>query len=111
MAQAKIKKNDMVLILSGNSKGKYGAVIATDVKKQTVTVKDVNIKVKHHKPSQENQQGKIEKKEYPIHVSKVAYLLKKGAQGQPSVGTKIGFKVDAKSNKKQRLMRKVNKTV
>ncbi|WP_412031457.1 50S ribosomal protein L24 [Metamycoplasma buccale] len=111
MAQAKIKKNDLVLVVSGKDKGKFAAVLATDTKNQTVTLKGVNMKTKHHKPSQENQEGRIEKKEFPIHISNVAYLLKKGAQGQKSIGTKIGWKIDSKTNKKQRVMKKVNKVV
>nr|WP_237671011.1 hypothetical protein [Metamycoplasma hominis] len=53
----------------------------------------------------------MEKKEYPIHISNVAYLVKKGAQGQKSIGSKIGWKVDPKTNKKQRVMKKINKTI
>ncbi|AWX69272.1 50S ribosomal protein L24 [[Mycoplasma] anseris] len=111
MAQSKIRKNDAVVIISGKAKGKTGVVIETNKKANTVIVKEVNIKTKHHKPNQENQEGKIEKKEYPIHVSNVAYLVKKNANGQAAVGTKIGFQVDSKTNKKQRVMRKVNKLV
>lgn len=111
MSQAKIRKNDIVLVISGKEKGKFASVLSTDVKKQTVVLKEVNMKTKHHKPSQENTEGKIEKKEFPIHVSNVAYLAKKGAQGQKSIGTKIGFKVDTKTGKKQRVMKKVNKVI
>ncbi|AIU34055.1 50S ribosomal protein L24 [Metamycoplasma hominis] len=111
MAQAKIRKNDMVLIIAGKDKGKFAAVLSTNQKEQTVVLKGVNIKTKHHKPSQENNDGKIEKKEYPIHISNVAYLVKKGAQGQKSIGSKIGWKVDPKTNKKQRVMKKINKTI
>ena len=111
MAQAKIRKNDMVLIIAGKDKGKFAAVLSTNQKEQTVVLKGVNIKTKHHKPSQENNDGKIEKKEYPIHISNVAYLVKKGAQGQKSIGSKIGWKVDPKKKKKQRVMKKINKTI
>ncbi|QJG66173.1 50S ribosomal protein L24 [Mycoplasma phocoeninasale] len=111
MAQAKIRKNDMVLIISGKDKGKFASVLETNLKNQTVTLKKINMKTKHHKPSQENTEGKIEKKEFPIHVSNVAYLAKKGAEGQHSIGSKIGWKIDAKTGKKQRLMKKVNKTI
>ncbi|MBN0970719.1 50S ribosomal protein L24 [Mycoplasma phocoeninasale] len=111
MAQAKIRKNDMVLIISGKDKGKFASVLETNLKNQTVTLKKINMKTKHHKPSQENTEGKIEKKEFPIHVSNVAYLAKKGAEGQHSIGSKIGWKIDTKTGKKQRLMKKVNKTI
>ena len=99
MASTKIKKNDLVVILSGKDKGKTGAVLETNYKKQTVIVKDVNKKTKHHKPSQENQEGKIEKKEFPIHISNVGYMVK------------IGWKTDAKSGQKQRYLRKTKKVL
>ncbi|AZZ65583.1 50S ribosomal protein L24 [Metamycoplasma phocicerebrale] len=111
MAQSKIKKNDVVLVISGKAKGRFASVLSTDTKNNTVILKEINMKTKHHKPSQENTEGKIEKKEYPIHVSNVAYLAKKGAEGQKSIGTKIGWKVDAKTGKKQRVMKKVNKVI
>lgn len=109
MAQAKIRKNDMVLIIAGKDKGKFAAVLSTNQKEQTVVLKGVNIKTKHHRPSQENNDGKIEKKEYPIHISNVAYLVKKGAQGQKSIGSKIGWKVDPKTNKNKEWWRKLTR--
>ncbi|AZG68741.1 50S ribosomal protein L24 [Mycoplasma struthionis] len=111
MSQAKIRKNDTVLVISGKDKGKFASVLATNRKNNTVLLKEINIKTKHHKPSQENTEGKIERKEFPVHVSNVAYLAKKGAEGQHSVGTKIGFKVDSKTGKKQRFLKKLNKAI
>ncbi|BDX52571.1 hypothetical protein JPM7_1780 [Metamycoplasma equirhinis] len=77
MAQAKIRKNDMVLIIAGKDKGKFAAVLATDAKNQTVTLKQVNMKTKHHKPSQENTEGKIEKKRISYSHFKCCLLGKK----------------------------------
>ena len=111
MPMSKIKKNDMVIILSGSDKGKVGAILGTNTKKQLVTVKGINIKVKHNKPSQENQEGKIEKKEYPIHVSKVAYMVKKGdASGKGAIHSKIGWKIN-KNGTKERFLRKTNRVI
>lgn len=111
MSMSKIKKNDMVIILSGEQKGKVGAVLATNYKKELVTVKGINIKVKHHKPTQENQEGKIEKKEFPIHISKVAYMVKKGdAFGKGAMHSKIGWKTN-KSGIKERFLRKTNRII
>ena len=39
MSMSKIKKNDMVIILSGEQKGKVGAVLATNYKKEFYTNK------------------------------------------------------------------------
>ncbi|KDE41932.1 50S ribosomal protein L24 [Metamycoplasma hyosynoviae] len=112
MALQKIKKNDLVVILSGEHKGKVGAVLEVNSKNQTVVVKDINKKTKHHKPSQENQEGKIEVREYPIHISKVAYMIKKGnAQNKGAVSSKIGWKLNEKTGKKERFLKKTKKVV
>ena len=70
----KIKKGDMVKIISGNDKGKTGRIIKTFLSKDRILVEGVNIVKKHSRPSQENPQGAILEKELSIHVSNTAYL-------------------------------------
>jgi large subunit ribosomal protein L24 len=72
MAAAKIRKGDTVVILSGKDKGKTGEVIRSMPKESKVVVSGVNVAARHRKPSQVNPQGGIERKEAPLHVSKVA---------------------------------------
>jgi large subunit ribosomal protein L24 len=72
MAAAKIKKGDKVVILSGKDKGKHGEVVKSMPKEGKVVVSGVNVAVKHRKPSQGNPQGGLERREAPMHVSKVA---------------------------------------
>ncbi len=71
---ARIKKNDMVVVLSGKDKGKQGLVLAVDMKKQKAIVKDVAVITRHTKPTRAGQKGSIEKKESPVHLSKVMPL-------------------------------------
>jgi large subunit ribosomal protein L24 len=71
MAQ-KIKKGDRVVILSGKDKGKHGEVTKAMPKEAKVVVSGVNVAARHRKPSQANPQGGIERREAPLHVSKVA---------------------------------------
>ncbi len=70
----KIKKGDTVKVISGNSKGQVGRVLAVDPKKMRILVEQVNIRAKHQKPSQQNQTGGIVHKEMPIHYSNVMLL-------------------------------------
>ena len=81
MAAQKIKKGDKVVVLSGKDKGKTGEVTRSMPKEGKVVVSGVNVHARHRKPTQVNPQGGIERKEAPLHVSKVAIAT---ADGRPS---------------------------
>ena len=81
MAAQKIRKGDTVVVLSGKDKGKTGEVIRSMPKEMKVVVSGVNVHARHRKPTQLNPQGGIERKEAPLHVSKVAIAT---ADGKPS---------------------------
>ena len=91
MTKLKIKKDDMVLVLAGNSKdkknqnGKYPAphkVLKVLVKEQRAIVEGVNMVSKSTKPSAKNPQGGIVKQEAPIHISNLALVDPK--TGEPT---------------------------
>ncbi len=82
MAAQKIRKGDKVVFLSGKDKGKTGDVVRAMPKESRVIVSGVNIATRHRKPSQLNPQGGLERKEAPLHVSKVAIADPK--TGKPS---------------------------
>lgn len=89
MPKMKIKKDDTVIVLSGDDKGKTGVVKKAMPKENKVVVEGVNMVKRHTKPSQTNPGG-IVSKEAAIHVSNVA-IVKDGK------ATKIGYKtVDGK---------------
>ena len=69
-----IKKNDMVKVISGNSKGKTGKVLRTFRATQRVIIEGVNIVHRHRRPTQTNPQGSISRQEAPVHVSNVMIL-------------------------------------
>jgi len=81
MAAQKIKKGDTVIVLSGKDKGRTGEVVKAMPKEGKVIVSGVNVHARHRKPSQTNPQGGIDRKEAPLHVSKVAIAT---ADGKPS---------------------------
>jgi large subunit ribosomal protein L24 len=72
MAAQKIKKGDKVVVLSGKDKGRTGEVLKAMPKDGKVIVAGVNVHARHRKASQENPQGGIDRKEAPLHISKVA---------------------------------------
>jgi large subunit ribosomal protein L24 len=66
-----VKKNDNVVVISGNDRGKAGKVLRVYPSKSRVIVEGVNIRKRHMRPTQTNPQGAIIEREFPIHVSNV----------------------------------------
>ena len=81
MAAHKIKKGDRVVVLSGKDKGRTGEVTKAMPKEGKVLVSGINVHARHRKADQTNPQGGIERKEAPLHISKVAIAT---ADGKPS---------------------------
>ena len=67
----KIKKGDIVEIITGDDKGKTGEVLKVLTKKDAVIVAGCKIAKKAVKPTEENPQGGFVNKEMPIHISNV----------------------------------------
>ena len=68
----KIKKDDIVKIISGKYKGEEGTVIKINKKQHKITINNINLKTKHIRPKKEDEKGIIKKIEAPIHISNVA---------------------------------------
>jgi len=68
-AKFKIKKNDVVVVISGVHRGKRGKVLQVLRKKNRAVVEGVNMIKKHVRKTQKNPQGGIETREGTIHVS------------------------------------------
>ena len=95
----KITKNDNVMVIAGNDRGKTGKVLKVFPKKNRIIVEGINIRKRHTKPNQTNPQGGILEKEAPINVSNVMILDPKS--NEP---TRIGSQIilDEKTGKKKR---------
>lgn len=96
-----IKKGDTVLVNAGEYKGQKGRVLDVISKKSRVLVEGVNMISKHAKPSADNPQGGIIKKEAPIHISNL--MVVEPATGDP---TRIGRRL----NEQNKLVRYSKKT-
>jgi len=73
----KIHKNDNVMVIAGNSRGKSGKVLKMFRDEGRVIIEGVNIIKRHTRPSQKNPHGGIVQKEAPIHASKVMVICPK----------------------------------
>ena len=103
MAAQKIKKGDKVVVLSGKDKGRTGEVVKAMPKEGKVIVSGVNVHARHRKPTQQSPQGGIERKEAPLHVSKVAIAT---ADGKP---TRVRF--EERGGKKVRVAAKTGELI
>ena len=104
MAAQKIKKGDKVVVLSGKDKGRTGEVAKVMPKVGKVIVSGVNVHARHRKPSQLNPQGGIERKEAPLHVSKVAIA-------DPKTGAPTRVRFEVREGKKVRVATKTGELI
>ncbi len=97
----KIKKEDQVLVIAGDEKGKKGKVMKSFPSKNKVIVEDVNLAKKHIRPRQKDQKGQVVKIPMPMSVSKVMIICPKCGQA-----TRIGYVTD--NGTKSRICKKCN---
>ena len=72
-----IKKDDKVVVISGNDKGKEGKVLEVSPKEGKVIVDGVHVVSKHVKPRRMGDPGGIIKAEGAIYASKVMLVCPK----------------------------------
>jgi large subunit ribosomal protein L24 len=70
----KVRRGDLVTVITGKDKGKSGKVLGVLPKQAKVLVEHVNVVKRHTKPNQKNQAGGIVEKEAYLPISKVMVL-------------------------------------
>jgi len=92
----KIKKNDLVKVISGKEKGKIGRIKNIYTNINCIEIEDVGSYKKHLKPraSKKYPEGGIIKLSKKINSSNVLFYSKK-----LNKAFKIGYKIDIKNNK------------
>ncbi len=73
----RLKKNDLVEVITGREQGKTGKVLKVLREKNQVLVEKVNMIKRHTRPSPTSGQGGIVEKEAPLNVSKVKLVCPK----------------------------------
>ena len=87
---AKIKKGDLVVVISGRDKGQQGRVLEVLPETQRVVVEGVQRVQKHTKAGQTSRgtrTGGIETIEAPIHISNVMLV-----DPETKKGTRVGYR-------------------
>ena len=100
MKKFKLNSGDTVKVIAGDHKGSEGKVLQIIKDKDRVLVEGVNLVSKHTKPSAQNPQGGIVKKEASLHISNVMLV-------EDGVAVRVGYNVDGDT--KTRVSKKTNK--
>ncbi len=82
----KIRRGDTVVVISGKEKGERGEVREVLPREGRVVVSGINVRTRHARPTQSNQQG-LYTFEAPIHLSNV--MLVDPNSGEP---TRVGYR-------------------
>jgi len=104
MIKLKIKSGDTVVVTAGDHKGSEGKVMKVILEKNKAIVEGVNMVSKHEKPSADNPQGGIVKKESPIHISNLSLIDPKTGEA-----TRVGYRME--DGKKVRFTKKSNQVI
>jgi len=85
-----IRKDDQVVLITGNDKGKSGKVLVRN--KDTVVVQGINLRKKHMKRTQQTQAAQIVEMEMPIHISNVAFCTSEDKPVKVKIKVENGMK-------------------
>lgn len=99
----KIKKDDVVVVITGKDKGKKGKVLKAIPDKNRVVVEGVNVQTKHQKQTR-NAKAEIRHIEGPIDASNVMLYDKKA-----DAPVRVGYKIE--NGKKVRVSKKTGAVI
>jgi large subunit ribosomal protein L24 len=99
------RKNDQVIVISGEDKGKSGRILKVLREKNRVIVEKINFVKRHTKPRGQSRQGGILEKEAAVHASNVMHLCPKC-----QTGVRITVK-PASDGKRERYCKRCGETI
>ena len=90
----RIKKGDIVTLISGDDRGKKGKILDINKKKDLVIVEGANLIKKHMRPRKQGEPGGIIEKEGPVHISNLKLVC-------PKCGVPARIQITVLENKKK----------
>ena len=81
MAKMNIKKDDTVIVISGDDRGKKGKVVQVSPEEGKIIVDGINFISRHVKPRKQGEQGGIVKAEGAMYACKVMHYCDKCDKG------------------------------
>jgi large subunit ribosomal protein L24 len=100
-----LRKDDVVIVVSGEYRGKSGKLLKVIPEKGRAIVEGINIVRRHTKPNLKNQQGGILEKEASLHISNL--MLKCPKTGKP---TRLGVRT-LEDGSRARYSKKAKETI
>ena len=100
-----VKKNDLVKVISGESRGKTGKILRVFPETERIVVQGINLRWKHMRRSQEHPHGARIQKELPIHMSKVKIVCP-----QCNKPARVGYRI-TESGVKSRVCKKCTQPI
>ncbi|MBI5863361.1 MAG: 50S ribosomal protein L24 [Planctomycetes bacterium] len=86
---ARIRKDDIVMVISGDHKGATGKVLRVDPERDRVVVEGVNMVTRHLRKSQRHPKGARVQREAALPMCKVMPIDPKTGKG-----TRVRFKIE-----------------
>jgi len=94
----RIRKNDVVKVITGRDSGKTGRVLQVDHRRGRVLVEGIAIVKRHTRANPSRQiKGGIAERESSVHVSNVMLVTSGG------VATRIGYRVETAGGRARRV--------
>ncbi|MFC1595569.1 50S ribosomal protein L24 [Gemmatimonadota bacterium] len=76
-----VRKNDQVVVIAGNDRGKTGKILKTFPESNRIVVEGINFIKRHTRGTQTNPQGGIVEREGSIHSSNVMVVCARCGEG------------------------------
>jgi large subunit ribosomal protein L24 len=92
--KTKLKKDDLVQVISGKERGKQGKIVVVDHDKGRAIVQGVNMVRKAMKKKSQNDRGGIMEIEAPVRLCNMMIVCKKCGP------TRIGYKIEGDAKKR-----------
>ena len=99
MKKMHIRRDDTVIVISGDDKGVKGKVIAVSPEEGKVIVEGANIVSKHQKPRRQGETGGIVEVPAAMYASKVQIVCGNSKCDKYNKGTRIKHVIDENGNK------------
>ena len=102
--QVHVKKDDTVIVISGDDKGKKGKVLESMPASGKLVIEGINVATCHVKPKKQGDQGGIVSREIPMYASKVMLVC-------PKCGKATRHAVKLADGKKARVCKKCGQEI
>ena len=109
MSKVHVRRDDTVIVISGDDKGVIGKVVAVSPDEGKVIVQGANIVSKHQKPRKQGEAGGILKVEAAMYASKLALVCNNS--GCANNGKATRTKIAVVDGKKVRVCAKCGKEI